>query len=144
MALTSNKAWFHRPINSGDTAAMPVAANARIYQGAILSAPAADTDAVAPLTAGEAFAGIALDDYQDNTGGAAGDKTVQSTLRGTLTKASVTGVLATTAPGTAVYASDDGTLTTTSGSNTQIGKVVRNHGAGKADVFFEVPSLRSV
>ena len=86
-----------------------VAANTRVYQGAYLGIVAASGH-VAGLTAGEAFAGVALEPANNNPG-AGGAMRVKAATRGQLRKVSVTGVSDATSIGAAVYASADDALT---------------------------------
>jgi hypothetical protein len=93
-----------------------VAGSTTIYKGSLVSIQA--DGYVAPLTAGELFAGIAYEEA-DNSAGSDGDEAVrvytQSDFDHALSGAAIANV------GDAVYASDDGTLTFTSTSNTYVG-----------------------
>jgi predicted RecA/RadA family phage recombinase len=96
----------------------PVVASAVIYRGAALSVRSSGY--VGPLAAGEQFAGFA---YESVTGtGTNGEKKVQAYVQGDfevpLASAAVTDL------GDALYASDDGTFTKTSASNTYVGVIV--------------------
>lgn len=95
------------------------AANECIYKGALLSFEAGGY--VAPLTAAEVFAGIAYEKI-DNSAGSDGDLSVRAYTQGdfelALSGAAITDI------GSAVYASDDATLTLTSTSNTFVGYMV--------------------
>ena len=98
---------------------MKACRNEHIYKGAFISFET--TGHVAPLTAGELFAGIAYEEC-DNSAGSNGDKSVRCYTQGDF-KLSLSG--ATLADiGKAVYASDDATLTLTSTDNTFIGHVI--------------------
>lgn len=63
------------PYNDGEILAMPVAAGAVIYQGALLVANATGYVAPGSTATGLTYLGRA-DQHVDNTGGADGDKTV--------------------------------------------------------------------
>jgi len=113
-----------------------VAANTRIYNGAFLGV-VVGTGHVRGLVALDVFAGVAMEPC-DNVGGAAAAKRVKAATRGQLRKISVTGVTDATSIGAAVYASDDGTLTTTSTNMTRIGKVYDWVSGAICDVAFDV------
>ena len=112
-----------------------------IYEGAALSMTAGE---VRPANGADtSFAGFAYESA-DNTGGAAGAIDVRVLSRG-IVKLPVTGVTAgTTNVGTAVYASDDGSFTTTATANLGIGRVHRVVATGEAMVAFESSGLRSL
>ena len=114
-----------------------------IYEGAAVSYVDA-SEGAKPQNSSDAFVGFAMRKV-DNSGGSIGDKKVRVAQQGILRGLTVAGVVTTTAPGTAVYASDDDTFTLTSSSaHEQIGKVVRCETAGVADVYFEGLGVRSV
>jgi len=104
---------------SAKTTRLSVAASTTIERGAAVSVQA--DGYVAELTAGEKFAGFALETV-DNSSGADGDLkvTVQYCGAYELTVASV----AITDLGVAIYASAKDTFTTVSTSNSAIGKLV--------------------
>jgi hypothetical protein len=98
----------------------PVAASATIYEGSMCGAASGYARA---LTAGDLFLGHAFEKV-DNSAGSAGDKDVKLLtgiyrLQVTLTSVAITDI------GKDVYASDDGTLTLTAGSNSRVGRVHR-------------------
>ncbi|MGD2109330.1 MAG: hypothetical protein PVI86_08045 [Phycisphaerae bacterium] len=95
------------------------AADEHIYKGALLSIEAGGY--VAPLTAGELFAGVAYEEC-DNSGGSDGDLSLRAYTVGDFEHALSGATIANV--GDAVYASDDGTLTFTSTSNTFVGYCV--------------------
>lgn len=115
-ALTAD----YNPLDKeGILVAYPVGAGARIYKGALVSVR---SDGYAyPARSGTAtdqFVGVAIESV-DNTGGAAGAKSVRVQKQGTFvyngtgfTQASV---------GQAFYAADDNTLTTTATNNQLVG-----------------------
>lgn len=113
-----------------------------IYEGAACTM-AAGGDDIGPLNTSNVFVGFAVRRC-DNASGAAGDKRVRVATRGCIRDLPVTGATANTAPGTAVYATDDDTFTTTASGALQIGKVRRGTGTGTADVLFESAGVRSV
>lgn len=121
---------------------LPVAAATQLYQGAAIGM--ASGAGVAKNLAGTdvAFCGFA-ERGADNSGGAASAIDVHVRSSG-IVKLAVTGVTATTAPGTPVYASDGDTFTTTALNNVAIGRVHRVLGAGSAMIAFESSSLRSI
>lgn len=95
------------------------AADEHIFKGALLSFEAGGY--VAPLTAAEVFAGVAYEEC-DNSGGSDGDKLAKAFVQGdfefALSGAAISDI------GSAVYASDDATLTLTPTSNTFVGYMV--------------------
>ena len=120
-----------------------VVASDIIYEGAACSVESGANDAQ-PQNASDPFVGFA-ERRVDNSSGSAGDKKVRVRQRGIIRGLTVAGVVTTTAPGTAVYASDDATFTLTSSSaHEQIGKVIQCTTAGVADVYFEGLGVRSV
>ncbi len=80
-----------------------------IYEGAACTM-ASGADDIGPLNTADVFVGFALR-RTDNSSGAAGDKTVRVATKGVLRGLAVTSATANTAPGTAVFASDDDTFT---------------------------------
>lgn len=117
---------------------LPVAADAVIYEGAALS-DAGGNGYVDALTATEAFMGFAMNKV-DNTGGSAGDLKVRVRREGDVLLV-VAGVSATSV-GVLVYASDDGTFTMTSTSNTVFGRIVRVNADGTCWVHFDAATQR--
>jgi len=100
---------------------LPVKDNVDIYKGAFVGIDAS-TGYARPLTAGDPFAGIA---YQqaDNTGTGHADGAIRVRLHQHVDI--VHAITATVANvGAAVYASDDGTLTLTEGSNSAVGTLI--------------------
>lgn len=95
----------------------PVVADDIIYAHSFVGRSGANAR---PLTAGDTFLGIAVN-RQDNTGGAAGDKVIE-TEAGHCIKLTIIGI-DNSKEGVLVYATDDGTPTLTKGSNSLIGIV---------------------
>jgi hypothetical protein len=93
-----------------------VAASTTIYKGSLVSVQA--DGYAAPLTAAELFVGVAYEEI-DNSAGADGDKSVRVYTVGDFNHALSGAAIANV--GDEVYASDDGTLTFTSTSNTYVG-----------------------
>lgn len=118
----------------GDINQFNMAAGAVIYKGTAVGFTGSNT--ARALVAADKFLGFA-EDGRDNTGGAAGDKTVRVISKG-MVILTVATLAATTAPGTSVYASDDNTYTLVSTGNSLVGKVHRvEAGATKAVVAFD-------
>ncbi len=116
---------------------LPVIADDIIYEGAMVGENASGYSR--PLVAGDPFQGVCVR-QADNTDGAAGDINVKVKATGILAGIAVTGATAVTMNDfPPVYASDDGTLTTTAGSNTLIGNISRWISSGVADVRFDTP-----
>lgn len=98
----------------------PVLTNVHVFAGSALSMTDAEAG-VRPLVAGNPFMGFAR--YEaDNNPGATGDKKVIYTPEGEV-ELNVVGVTGPGDEGKDVFASDDGTFTLTSTSNSKIGKV---------------------
>lgn len=95
-----------------------VAASAHVFKGAFVGLTAGFARG---LVAADPFVGIAYEEM-DNTGGAAGAKTVRVYTRGdfrlTLAGAAITNLNA------SVYASSDDTLTLTASGNSLVGRIV--------------------
>lgn len=98
----------------------PLIANDIVYEGAAVGLSSGNAR---PLTAGDQFVGFAME-RADNTGGSAGDVSVNVMTRGQVVLP-VTGASAVTDVGKAVYASDDDAFTLTASTNSPIGRVVR-------------------
>lgn len=111
-----------RAYQIGEREEYPVIAADIIYEGAAVGENASGY--ARPLVAADPFLGFAVSKV-DNSAGAAGDKRVTVLTRGRvrLTVAGATAITANDRP--AVYASDDGTFTLTSTSNSKIGYVSR-------------------
>jgi hypothetical protein len=122
---------------------LPVLASISIFQGSLLGISAAGTDSgyVRQLVATDDFAGIAMNDAI-NTSGASGAISVTSATEGFVT-ASVAGA-SVASLGVEVYASDGNTFTTTSTSNSSVGKVVRWLTGTMCVVKFQAIGNRSI
>lgn len=120
---TTSSANTPRTYELGDYAHLPVADNVKIYEGSAIGDNGSGY--ARALTAADPFRGFCVE-FADNTisGHAAGGIYVQYKRWG-LIQLSVTGVTAVTDVGKPVYASDDMTFTTTSTSNSYIGRIVR-------------------
>lgn len=138
MALTANKG--RKIIASGPDAyaSYGVKAASRIFQGSLVGEDSSTGNARA-LVAGDTFLGINEFDEQDNSGGLVNAKRAKVCTQGVWQlDMAITGASNGDADiGSDVYASDDGTLTLTSTSNTKIGKIIdRNPVSGYFHVFF--------
>jgi hypothetical protein len=111
----------------------PVIADDIIYEGAAVGENASGF--ARPLVAADVFLGFA-DRKVDNTGGAAGDKTVRVKQKGKIVLP-VVGADITSNDRPAVYASDDDTFTLTATSNSKIGFVSRFIGSTICVVEFD-------
>ena len=111
-----------RDYQVGEREDYPVIAADIIYEGAAVGENGSGYSR--PLVAADPFQGFCVDKV-DNSAGAAGDKNVTVLTRGRarLVVAGATAITANDRP--AVYASDDGTFTLTSTSNSLIGHVSR-------------------
>lgn len=124
-----------RAYESGSRAisAFPVAAAARIYEGAAVGLNSA-TGYARSLVSGDRCVGFATRRV-DNSAGAAGAMKVEVIEQGTI-RLPVTGALI-TSPGAAVYATDDDTFDLTSLAASFIGHVARFEASGFAMVRFD-------
>jgi predicted RecA/RadA family phage recombinase len=102
---------------------VPLAADAVIYAGAIISMQSGYANAAATDDNGD-YALIAMA-FADNTGGSNGDVTVQSERRGIFALEYETATLTVADVGAVVYAKDDGQITKTASSNTQVGRIAK-------------------
>ena len=118
---------------------LPVAANARIFSGALVGKSAGY---YRQLVAGDVFAGAALMGA-NNIGGAASAVNVHVRAAGTLVMA-VAGVTGPTDEGAIVYAIDDNSFTLTSAGNSAIGKIIRHVSGTTVVVRLEAGSQRSI
>lgn len=119
---------------------LPVIAADIIYEGAAVGDNASGY--ARPLAAADPFLGFA-NKQVDNSGGAAGALNVEVRQQG-IAQLTVVGAEDTDDVGEAVYASDDGTFTLTSTSNTVIGKVVRHVSGTTCMVWFQAHQLAHV
>lgn len=115
------------------TNTLPVAASAKIYKGAAVGDNGSGFSR--SLQAGDPFEGFCLAQV-DNTSGAAGAREVQLQPKGRVVL-NVTGVDGTDDIGKAVFASDDSTFTTTEGTNSYIGRIIRHESGTQCVVQFD-------
>jgi len=115
-----------------DTNAIPVAAAAKIFQGALIGRTAAGYGR--PLKAGDVAMGFAKDPI-DNTNGMDGEKTCELKAKGKVSLF-ISG-LALGDVGQKVYASDDNTFTLAAEGNSFVGFVARFEKADYAIVAFD-------
>ncbi len=117
MALTADREVDH--FVDQELRSFKVGGAETIYKGSFVSVDSSGY--AAPLAAAETFVGLAYD-QADNSAGSDGDKSVKCYTQGdfelALAGAAITNI------GDAVYASDDGTLTFTSTSNSFVGFMV--------------------
>lgn len=126
MALSTNTP---RTFCTDGVADFAVAASSTIYEGSLLGLA---SGYVRALQAGDVFVGVSTE-YIDNSAGSAGDKRVHAYTTRPFEMA-LSGV-AVTDIGAPVYASDDGTLTLTEGSNSLVGYVENVETGGTAIVM---------
>ncbi len=140
MALSVNtgrKMHQSGPVAKGEHA---VAAGVNIYQGAYVGSLAG---LARGLTAGDDFLGIAMN-QANNASGAAAAITVTLIREGMLSGVTITGASSAADVNKPVYASDDGTLTLTPGSNSKIGHVVAYRpDTSDFDVYFQSRGFRT-
>lgn len=113
-----------------------------LYEGSALTM-ASGADDVKPLAVADVFVGFCAR-RADNAAGAAGDIRAHVRKQGLIRNLAVTGATLNTAPGAAVYGTDDDTFTLTASGALQIGKVAKGSGTNLADVFFQGAGVRSV
>ena len=143
MALSADKVRSYRADVDPLFAEIPVKASTKIFMGEALSDDGGGGVADS-LAVNESFLGFA-EEQADNSSGAAGDINVKVRQQGVICDLAITGVTGVTDLGVAVYADDDSSFTlTSSGSNVQIGKIVKYRTTGYADVFFQGAIVRSV
>lgn len=122
MALTANRE-VQRYVDQ-ELRGYAVAAGANVFKGAFIGLSGGYARG---LVASDPFVGIAYE-AMDNTGGAAGVKSVRAYTQGdfrlALAGAAITDL------GASVYASDDETLTLTASGNSLVGKIVGFEAAG--------------
>lgn len=133
MAITVNtkRDWETDSIHYIDRTAA-----AALVEGAALS-QAAGAATARSLTVGDTFLGFAAR-------AALNAGLARIINDGTIRGLAVTGATTTTAAGTTVYATDNGTFTLTASGALAIGKVVRGTGTDEADVFIEGADRRSI
>lgn len=122
----------------GELNDLPVIAADIIYEGAAVGDNASGY--ARPLTAGDPFRGFALERC-DNSAGAAGAKKVRLRQAGTI-DLPVTGVDGVDDIGKAVFASDDDTFTTTQGSNSFVGRIIKHVSGTTCTVAFDARGPR--
>jgi len=124
-----------RSYELGDFNDLPVKASTTIYEGAMVGL---SSGYARGLVAGDEFQGFAYR-QADNSSGSDGDINVQVYHEG-LISMPVTGVTGVADVGKAVYASDDGTLTLTEGSNSKVGVIHRYVSSTTCIVKFKAQS----
>ncbi len=134
MALTANREVDH--YIDQELRTLQVAASKHIYKGALVGVTTAGY--AQPLTAGDLFVGIAYEEM-DNSSGAAGDVSVRIYTLGDFGHALSGAAIANV--GDPVYASDDGTLTFTSASNSYVGHAVDVPAVG--EIIVRLDSFRT-
>jgi hypothetical protein len=112
-------------------ASLPCTSNVTIYEGSAVG-QSTTAGTYRALAAGDTFAGFAHEQVINPT---SGTKRVKVRTQG-IVRIAVTGVSAVTANSEKVYASDDGTFTLTSTSNSYIGKVHQWITSTTCDVLF--------
>ena len=122
-----------RTYELGDDTDYPVAASTVIYEGCAVGNNGSGY--ARKLVALDGFLGFASE-YVDNSAGSAGDKNVRVKTQGCI-QLPISGIAITANSRPKVYASDDGTFTLTSTSNTLIGTVRRWVSTGVAIVEFD-------
>ena len=121
-----------RAFELGNHNTLPVKGSTKIYEGAAVGDDAAGY--MRGLVAGDPFRGFALR-QADNSGSATNGAINVTVVTEGKAAVTITGI-AITDVGKPVYASDDGTFTLTTGTNTKIGWVHRFVGTNKCIVAF--------
>jgi len=138
MALTANRTHTFHGEQSG-IREMPVLTNVRLFEGALVGLSAGYAR---PLVALDPLLGIALREANNNPG-ASGAINCKVLTQCTV-EVSVVGATAVTDHDASVYASDDGTFTLTSTSNTLVGKVLKWISGTTCLVFLQGVARRSL
>lgn len=120
---------------------VPVIAADIIFEGAAVG-ELATAGTARPLVAGDVFLGFAVAKV-DNALGAAGDKNVRVSKKGSV-QLTVVGVVGIADLNATVYAIDDNAFTLTAGANTAIGKVGRFVSGTSVIVRFEAFQVQSL
>ena len=123
MALTANRE-LDRYVDQ-ELRALPIKGGSHIYKGALVGLA---SGYARPLVAGDAFAGIAYEEVE-NTSGADGAVSVRVFTQGDFEH--TLGSASRANNGSAVYASDDATITLTSTNNSLVGRQVDVPANGK-------------
>lgn len=118
---------------------LPMVSNVTIYEGSAVG-ESSSTGTYRALVAGDTFVGFAHEGVVNPT---SGSKRVKVRQKGII-RLSVTNVSGVAQHGDAVYASADGTFTTASTGNSQIGKVLQWVTGSTCDVYFEGVTVRSI
>lgn len=116
MALTADR---NTPLKDGELVSVPVAANAKIFAGALVAANSTGYAAPGSVATTLTYLGRA-EEYVDNTGGANGDKTVQVRRRKAFKfKNYATDLIVQADLGKVCYIVDDETVAKTNGGATR-------------------------
>lgn len=113
MALSANRE-LNRYVDQ-ELRTFPVKASTHIYKGALVGL---DGGYARPLVAGDPFAGVAYEEM-DNSTGSGGDRMIRVSTQGDFEHALASASRANNL--TAIYASDDETLTTSSEATSFVG-----------------------
>lgn len=128
-----------REEKEGKIVSHPVVASDIIYAGALVKHNAAGFLAPCAAEAGAVFAGVAVESI-DNSAGSAGDKSCRVEKKGNFLM-NGTG-LSQADVGSAVFASDDNTVSTTQGSNEQqVGRIVEFISATQVRVKIDLDAI---
>lgn len=116
MALTADR---NTPLKDGELVVVPVAANAKIFAGALVAANSTGFAAPGSVATTLTYLGRA-EEFVDNTGGANGDKTVQVRRRKAFKfKNYATDLIVQADLGKVCYIVDDETVAKTNGGATR-------------------------
>lgn len=136
MALTKDERC---QVNAFVLNSHPIKAATTIYQSAAVGDDAAGR--ARGLVAADPFLGIAHQNGQDNSAGAAGAKRIEVAAVGEMT-ADVTGVTSDGDVGDRVYASADNVFTKSSTGNSQVGRITQWLGGTKCKFWFVAATHR--
>jgi hypothetical protein len=139
MALTADTPRAYKDGIDPNFVSLPCTSNVTIYEGSAVG-ESSSAGTYRALVAGDNFVGFAHEQVINPT---SGTKRVKVRTKGTV-RIAVTGTSAVAQNGDAVYASADGTFTTSSTSNTQIGKIENWITSTTCDVYFEGLTHRSI
>lgn len=139
MALSADTPRAYKDGLAPNFVSLPCTSNVTIYEGSAVG-ESSSAGTYRALVAGDTFVGFA---HEQVINPASGTKRVKVRTKGTI-RIAVTGVSAVAQNGDTVYASADGTFTTSATSNSSIGKIENWITSTTADVYFEGATHRSI
>lgn len=139
MALSADAPRTYAAGYKPEFTSLPIVSAGTIYEGSAVG-ESTTTGTYRALVAGDTFVGFAHEQVINPT---SGSKRVKVRQKG-VARLTVATASAVTQNGETVYASDDGTFTLASTSNSSVGKVVQWITGTTCDVYFEGAIVRSL